>query len=200
MKTDIVRYIPTLWQDQALTLYYQSLRHTLAPLFGNEEQALSLFRSSIQAENGLIALRNREVVGVLGMQHRASGFIQPSISGYIKSFGLKLGLKRCLLGWLINHNTQSNELYLDGVAVDPRYRGQGIGKALIAKFEQYAQSKGYTRVSLDVVNTNPGAKKLYQTLGYRTYKTTSMAPLQCFSFSHCDLMTKDLKETKCAGY
>lgn len=51
--------------------------------------------------------------------------------------------------------------------VDPAHRRQGIGKALMAQAEQWAQARGDRQISLQVFQTNQPAVTLYQQLGYQ---------------------------------
>ena len=57
---------------------------------------------------------------------------------------------------------------IDEIAVDPRYRHAGIGKALIARAEQWARSHGLTVVQLAVWEFNDHAIRAFQRAGYRT--------------------------------
>jgi ribosomal protein S18 acetylase RimI-like enzyme len=55
------------------------------------------------------------------------------------------------------------------VVVDPRFRGQGVGKALFAEIEAMATAHGACKVTLEVLNGNATAKALYVSLGYGDY-------------------------------
>jgi ribosomal protein S18 acetylase RimI-like enzyme len=52
------------------------------------------------------------------------------------------------------------------VYVDPVYRRQGIGKALLEHAQAWAQDRGYTQIGLQVFMTNRSAIDLYHQLGY----------------------------------
>jgi ribosomal protein S18 acetylase RimI-like enzyme len=60
-----------------------------------------------------------------------------------------------------------NLLYLGHLGIDPRYRGQGIGAALVAHLVEGAADRGFTRAGLDVSVANPRAQALYERLGFR---------------------------------
>lgn len=60
-----------------------------------------------------------------------------------------------------------NEYYLDSIAVDPDFRGQGLGKQLMKAFEAEGAKRGYARLSLIVELGNDNAKGLYSAQGYR---------------------------------
>ncbi|GKU75924.1 GNAT family N-acetyltransferase [Paenibacillus sp. L3-i20] len=61
---------------------------------------------------------------------------------------------------------QEGDYYLDAVAVDERYRGQGIASNLITAFEERGKSLGCKQLSLIVESYNTRAYSLYSRLGY----------------------------------
>lgn len=64
--------------------------------------------------------------------------------------------------------TQPGEFYYDSVAVDPAYRGYGIGSALFDAMDRRAAQLGHDVVGLLVDLDNPSAEKLYERLGFWT--------------------------------
>lgn len=66
----------------------------------------------------------------------------------------------------ITVEAREGEYYLDSIAVDERYQGQGIAKALIAAFEQKGRETGYDKVSLIVEPSNIRAQALYRKMNY----------------------------------
>ena len=52
------------------------------------------------------------------------------------------------------------------LAVLPRWRGQGIGRRLLAAVEAEARARGHCKVTLEVRNDNPAALGLYRRLGF----------------------------------
>lgn len=57
--------------------------------------------------------------------------------------------------------------YLALLGVKKGWRGKGVGRQMIAFFEEAARQLGYTRVSIMVSSFNPRARSLYQSLGYK---------------------------------
>lgn len=55
------------------------------------------------------------------------------------------------------------------VAVLPRHRGKGIGKALFAAIEQESRSRRCCKLTLEVLAGNQRAIRVYKGLGYRPY-------------------------------
>ncbi|HET8550522.1 MAG TPA: GNAT family N-acetyltransferase [Bryobacteraceae bacterium] len=57
-----------------------------------------------------------------------------------------------------------------GMFVMPSHRGRGIGRALVTKLlETAAALPGLTQVQLSVTATQPGARRLYASLGFRSF-------------------------------
>lgn len=55
------------------------------------------------------------------------------------------------------------------VAVVPRHRGKGIGKALFAAVEEESFRRGCCKITLEVLSGNERAIKVYKGLGFQPY-------------------------------
>lgn len=75
----------------------------------------------------------------------------------------------CVFGLMPPYTPDEDPRYFTFVSdlfVEPAYRGQHIGKALLARAEAYAKALGAPRIELAVHADNP-ALALYTHLGYR---------------------------------
>lgn len=61
--------------------------------------------------------------------------------------------------------------------VDPSYRRQGIGSALMDHAELWARARGYHQIGLQVFQQNQPALQLYTKLGYQTQSLSMVKPL-----------------------
>lgn len=61
-------------------------------------------------------------------------------------------------------------LNIHDLAVMPDYRGQGIGKRLIARVEEEALALGCCKVTLEVLEGNTVARALYRACGFDGYE------------------------------
>ncbi|MBU2702920.1 ribosomal-protein-alanine N-acetyltransferase [Sporomusaceae bacterium BoRhaA] len=59
-----------------------------------------------------------------------------------------------------------DEAHVTNVAVLPKYRGQGIGKQLMASLILYAQQQGAERMTLEVRASNEIAQNMYRQFGF----------------------------------
>jgi len=56
--------------------------------------------------------------------------------------------------------------YIDNLAVDPKYRRQGIGRALIERAVEWTKAKGLLGLMLETQNNNVAACRLYERCGF----------------------------------
>lgn len=56
------------------------------------------------------------------------------------------------------------------VAVVPEYRGHGVGEKMLQLVEQIARERGACKLTLEVLQGNSGAARLYQRLGFVNYQ------------------------------
>lgn len=64
---------------------------------------------------------------------------------------------------------QEHKAKIGSVYVSPKARGLGAGKSLIKACIELAKKLDVEQIMLDVVVGNDGAKKLYETLGFKTF-------------------------------
>ena len=60
---------------------------------------------------------------------------------------------------------------MDGIVVHPEMRGQGIGTRLLSELNAFACQEGYNKIRLDVIDTNPAARRFYERNGFVATKT-----------------------------
>jgi ribosomal-protein-alanine N-acetyltransferase len=59
-----------------------------------------------------------------------------------------------------------NEAHVTNVGVIPRYRGRGVGEALMRTLTEIAKSRGAKKMTLEVRKSNYIAQNLYSKLGF----------------------------------
>lgn len=85
----------------------------------------------------------------------------------------------------INPVIDGPEAWIGGVGVLPSHRGKGLGRELMIAGEDFARRKGAREVSLEVIEGNDRAQKLYKGLGYasaRKYLTAEGRPIRFEGF------------------
>ena len=68
--------------------------------------------------------------------------------------------------WHLNYSTWLGKhgIYLEDLYVDPKYRGQGHGKALLRKLAQICVERGYKRLQWWVLDWNKSAIDFYKSI------------------------------------
>jgi ribosomal protein S18 acetylase RimI-like enzyme len=72
---------------------------------------------------------------------------------------------------LVSPHPPEGTLYVDALAVEPRFRRRGIARALLAHAEHEAAGAGFGGVSLDTGLRNDAARALYAAAGYEERET-----------------------------
>ena len=171
-------------------------RHAAALIFedafGSEQRMavpdagkrLRYFERVIDARHVLSAVRDEELVGMVGLSSREATY-----SGGVMHISWDPRQLRDILGWvgaawaqwgtrLAMHRPADGELYIDGLAVAPAARGSGIGTSLLGEAEAIAAELGLGWLRLDVLDTNPRAQALYERVGYRATRAQSLRHVQ----------------------
>ena len=196
---EITQHLATAEQlAQAAAVYYEAFAHKLDGLeFGSRPpaQAIRILIDSIQPVMGCYALRDGQVVGVAGMQYRGRRFYVVAWPVWRREFGLLGGLRRWLwfrLGQRFVHPA-TDALRVDGIAVAAAARGLGVGTQLMAALDAHARAQGLRAVELEVVDTNPDARRLYERLGFVVLKEQHYGRLTAAGgFTGATTMRKEL--------
>lgn len=188
-------YLPAGLESQAVSCFMDAFEEKLLPLLGTREQAIRLLSPNLSHELCLTAFYHKQLVGVLGIHTKQKGFLNPSFLAMLREYGLARGMHRFFGLLLLEHTVRKTEWYVEGVAVDAKMRGRSIGTTLLKTFERLAREKGMHTICLEVIDTNPGAKTLYERLGYVVTKHSSVWPfnyLYSLPFSSSFEMAKPL--------
>ena len=164
----------------AVELYFNSLKEKLEPILGSDERAKKLLAKSVAADQCIAAVHEGKIIGILGVQTKDGGFVNPSLKTMTSIYGKIGGVIRLAGLALLYHHTKTGEVYVDGVAVHPAMRGKGIGTKLLEVLESKALEKQMKVITLDVIDTNPKAKALYKRLGFIEIKKEDIRPLNRF--------------------
>lgn len=84
--------------------------------------------------------------------------------------------------------------YINAVATNAAYRGQGVGRKLMELAEQLAAASCSKSLSLIVAEENAAARRLYKRLGYRDIDKRPIVP--CLHCPHTGNWILMMKETR----
>lgn len=140
---------------------------------------LRLLASAFDPRHAFVALAGARVLGVAGFATADGALTAGLDAARLRAhLGLRGALRAMLVLPLFERARQPGELLMDGIAVAPEARGGGIGTRLLQRLQQFAAEEGYRQLRLDVIDTNPAARRLYERLGFVATRTTSWRPLR----------------------
>ena len=178
--------MPEEFRRQVAEIVYGAFRQKLAPLIGSPEQGIAILEAAIDPAFAIVAFCRGEPVGVAGLQYSGRNFINPQRSEFTRQFGWVPGMLRFVMFKLFALAYDQKDMYIDILAVAPAMQGKGIGTRLLEAIFQTAREKGFKSVSLEVVDTNPDARRLYERAGFvveHTYPYPYLRGIAGFSAS-----------------
>jgi ribosomal protein S18 acetylase RimI-like enzyme len=98
----------------------------------------------------------------------------------LKAFGLARAFRfiRNALPLIPVKEAETDEFFINNVAVLPKFQGQGIGTRLLAHAEKKAKAANLGKCSLSVEIGNEPASRLYRHLGYQVIETFEIDQLK----------------------
>lgn len=192
---EILTEIPDSFRKPAVDLFLDSLGEKIVPAMGKRSRAEALLMDSLRGEACFLAVEGSNLLGMIGLNTSEKVFVQAGLRDFVKQVGLFRSLWTLPILGTMEHPIAADEIYIEMIAVSPNARGKGVGHALLGRAEERGMALNKSRLTLQVVDTNPRAKKLYEELGYSTTKTYNTYPwgrLVGWSFKKVDYMEKAL--------
>ncbi len=147
-------------------LVYDVDYRTFDMLFKSDKQAIEAISKYLMKKD-----LNKYFKVILDENHDIIGYV----SIYLHDDDHKFYLKslRLYIVDILDHfvlcDIGENDLYLAEVAIDESQRGKGLGRKVVCDVIDYAKSKNYSRVLIDADFRNKGAKKLYDSIGFKVF-------------------------------
>lgn len=167
----IVEGLDEQYVDVALRVVYDAFAEKFRIGFRHADDLIRLFRDSVDTTSCCSALVDGQFAGLLTIRTNGQEFYHLNVGALFTRFSPLRALRMLLNLLLLTDGTKADEFVVDSLAVDPAYRGRGVGTALLRKAEERATAMDKRTMSLGVVGENAGAIRLYERLGYRTTQT-----------------------------
>jgi ribosomal protein S18 acetylase RimI-like enzyme len=158
-------------KNRLADIYFQAFGRKVTAIIRPECKAREIVIKSLNYDMALYAFDgSKNLIGFLGFHTNSKEFIRYKYRNLREYFNaLNAFIKLVILRFSIPV-LQKNEIRIDSVAIENSFRGRGIGTALIENFSNFAKTNNFNKIYLEVVDTNPEAKKLYNRLGFITKK------------------------------
>jgi len=183
---------PETQRSRVAQLYWQAFGEKLGRVLGPEDRALRFFDQILKPEFCLTACTEHgSVIGVAGFKTAQGALTHGEWSDLVDHYGGVGALWRAPLLALLERPLDDDTLLMDGIAVAPEARGYGVGTQLLDAIEAEAERRSLTTIRLDVIDSNPRARSLYERRGFVAQKTEALGPLRLvFGFRNATQMTK----------
>jgi len=147
-------------------LVYDVDYRTFDMFFKSDKQAIDaiskyLMKKKLNDYYKVILDENRNIIGYVSMY-----LYEDDHEFHLKSWKLFLV---DILDYFVLCDIEKDDLYLAEIAIDESQRGKGLGKQVIFDVINFAKSKNFKRVILDADFRNKGAKKLYESIGFKEF-------------------------------
>ena len=189
--------LPDELRPQVAEIYFNAFEGKIGGILKRDGTAQKFIASIMNPDHALFALSKdgKEVLGVAGFKTGDGSFTQGKFSDMAWHYGFFGALWRGTILSLLERKLQPGELQMDGIAVSENARGLGIGTALLNETFKEAEKRGLNAVSLDVIDSNPRAKALYERMGFETVGTEELGLFSMiFGFEKADKMIKQLEK------
>lgn len=164
--------LPEAAREAAAELYWDAFGRLLRPALGRSPRAVAVLADGIDPRRAIAAMDGDQLVGVIGLHYAGHAFTHLTARSLVRHLGLR-GVPRVVPLLLFNGRPDAGELRLDGIAVRQERRGQGIGSQLLREAARRAALLSIDVIRLEVVDTNPRARALYEREGYVAVRTES---------------------------
>lgn len=192
--------LPAAQRQRAARLYYQAFRQKLQPIFRDEAKGIAVLEQALDPAHALVALQGGDLVGIAGFKDQHGSLVDLKPHQMTQAFGWIGGWLRLLPLAIFVRPLEPGILLMDGIVVDATRRGGGVGTRLLDAVLAYARTGGYQAVRLDVVDTNPRARALYERRGFVPVSTVGFPLLQpLFGFARATTMHYQLDEDRAAA-
>ncbi|MCF7928618.1 MAG: GNAT family N-acetyltransferase [Spirochaetales bacterium] len=187
--------------DDVVSLYLEAFGQKVSHheiISKDRKKIEEVLRRSFVDGYAIYAVENGKMLGYLGYStDGVTDTFDIRFSIFFDVFGFLGGLWKWLLYLLFGlfYKTYPGYFFIDSLAVRAEARGKRVGSQLIAEAENEAKRRGFDRLILQVVDTNTGARRLYERLGFVQVKRRYFGALtRPAGYEAADIMEKPFRE------
>ncbi len=199
---DLIPGFPADARAQAAQLFWAAFGGKLGRVMRPEARARSFFERALNPDFAISAVdKHGQLLGIAGFETADGAMTGGTWSDLKGAYGVVGGLWRAPLLSLLERPVEPGVLRMDGICVAPAARGRGVGTALLGAIKIEARRQGLPAIRLDVIDTNPRARALYERQGFVVQGHEDIGSLRhLFGFRHSTRMQFNLLPGAiCAG-
>ncbi len=189
------KIIDEKYLNDAIKIFLDGFDSKYSSVIKNKLSRVLIYQTMLRNTPIIFQVENDKLVSIM-IYATPTNKNKINFKSYNKDVKFKDRFKAHIINSIIIHEASENESYVQFVAVDKNSRGKGYGKSIFSYFEKFSSTSGFEQMCLDVIDTNPKAKKLYENLGFKSVKTISIKQVKNifkWEFSSLDRMVKKLK-------
>jgi len=104
-------------------------------------------------------------------ENLASGLLNQTAAFVLLGYHKDQAVGAAVCFWGFSTFAGKPSINIHDLAVLPSFQGRGIGSSLLAEVEKHARARGCCKITLEVHDSNEGAKKLYRATGFGPWDT-----------------------------
>ncbi len=152
---------------QVAAMYWSAFGQKLGRVMGPERRAIGFIHDVLDPTHALCARNGAGVLlGVVGFKTYDGALVGGSFRDLAHHYGWLGSTWRIALLALLERDSENQRFLMDGIFVSLAAQGKGVGTALLDAICDEAATRGYTEVRLDVIDSNPRARALYDRQGF----------------------------------
>ena len=185
--------LPERYRRQASEVLYAAFRRKFEPILGTPGHGIAILEQNLEPGLTIVALSQDQLAGAVGLEYNGHYFFEYQMRAFAHEYGWLSGLLRYALFLPFARHHREGELTVGAIAVRPTMQGKGVGTRLLQAVFEHALANGFGSVCLEVVDTNPAARRLYERLGFRASRTRQYPFLRrAVGFSAATMMIKTI--------
>jgi ribosomal protein S18 acetylase RimI-like enzyme len=179
-------------RGEVAALFWQAFSFKLGKVMGPDTRALAFLSETLDPCYALVARdESGALLGLAGFKTNQGGLINAGLRDMSRHYGPVGCLWRAALLSLLERELKPGVFQMDGIFVTAASRGCGVGTVLLQAVQDEARARGMREVQLDVIDTNPRARALYERVGFQEIAQESTGPLRwVFGFNSATKMSR----------
>ena len=190
---EIIEALPNELRSQAAEVYWAAFSQKYRALLPGKEIAIHLLARVFNTPQAIIAVQQGRCIGIAGLHYNGRTFVSTPLSIFREELGWLRGTFGVWSFHAFEPHPAEDEVRIECLAVAPEARGKGVGTQLLAAVYASAKKHGFEKVRLEVVDTNPEARRLYVREGFTCVRTDHLPIMHIFAgYAAQDVMIKQL--------